>query len=38
MNGPEAGDPAVFYAEDHCALRWPIVFNGVFWGCSLSSA
>lgn len=21
----------MFYAEDHCSLRWPVLFNGIVW-------
>ncbi len=21
----------MFYAEDHCSLRWPVLFNGIAW-------
>jgi hypothetical protein len=28
----------VLYAEDHCALRWPLIFHAVFWPVLLVAA
>ena len=28
----------VLYAEDHCALRWPLIFHAVFWPILLVAA
>jgi hypothetical protein len=30
MNLPEMTEP-VYYAEERCSLRWPLVFHGLFW-------
>jgi len=28
----------VLYAEDHCALRWPLIFHATFWPILLAAA
>ena len=28
----------VLYAEDHCALRWPLIFHAIFWPVLLVAA
>ena len=28
----------VLYAEDHCALRWPLIFHAVFWPILLAAS
>lgn len=28
---PPPGGGAVWYTEDRCAIRWPLMFNAVFW-------
>ena len=36
----DAAPPAegtIVYAEDHCALRWPLVFQAVFWPILLAA-
>jgi hypothetical protein len=30
MNAPEMTEP-VYYVEDRCSVRWPLVFHCVFW-------
>lgn len=27
----------VLYAEDHCALRWPLIFHAIFWSVLLAA-
>ena len=36
----DAAPPAegtMVYAEDHCAVRWPLVFQAVFWPILLAA-
>lgn len=37
-NPAPPAEGTVLYAEDHCALRWPLIFHAVFWPILLAAA
>ena len=37
-NPAPPAEGTVLYAEDHCALRWPLIFHAVFWPILLAAS